>query len=204
MFDSISAVGASLASGVLSSAGPCSVPRALVVASVCRAQQGARALAPSLAFVGGSIVAYAFFVTGSALISGLLNVSMLLYGALAAWLAVAGLRLLFAGCANHSDGDKPPVGAGFFLGAGLSAIVSPCCAPALIGIAAYRQQTGNTAFTVALVASYAVGHTLPAVVAAHAAGRVPNLLRNASLAQAVTIVNGALTLALCGYYAILA
>ena len=92
-------------------------------------------------------------------------------------------------------------GALLLAGFATAVVPSPCCAPVVTLLAA-----GSPDRTIALVsiASFALGHAAPLLLAATGAARLRALAFEGQISQAVTTVGGALMVALGGYYALLA
>jgi cytochrome c biogenesis protein CcdA len=119
---------------------------------------------------------------------------------------VSGIHALWGEENNAHRCGRPPIrshGAAFFLGASFALVVSPCCTPLVLGILAYSSATGNAWYGSALLACFAVGHSVPLLAAAggtHGAGAI---LERCGARRAAGVLGAGLMLALAGYYAVL-
>lgn len=191
--------------GVISSCGPCVAPR-FVAISAC-ASEASRPRAAVLAFVTGLVCAYASFGFAASLFAGLHSLSSLVYGAVALALAAGGLVTITHathGGERETTKRRPQtLGGLFLLGGSFAFVVSPCCTPLLATILAYTSLVGDRTYGATMLAAFALGHSTPLIAYGVLGLKGGEALRRIALGQAVSTVNGALMLALAGYYALL-
>ncbi len=195
------------AAGAATCLGPCVAPRFIAAAGLAAnrsRRDGALAIA---SFVAGLVTSYASFGVLAHALERLGALSGWVYGIVAACLAYAGVRELWQDeklCAHAERVGSRGAGQAYFLGASFALVVSPCCAPMLLGIVTYSAAAGNSGYAGALLACFALGHALPVFCVAAGAGGVGAVLRRYALRQAAGVVSATLMLALAGYYAVLA
>ena len=199
------------AAGALTSIGPCAAPRYVALAALVNAsRRPARTVA---GFVAGLIGAYVVVGAAAGALGTLWSASRLVYAALAAILAIAGIATLLRGGGAshvhhdtnvHHAGAQASLGGTFLLGASSALIVSPCCTPIVAGIAGLTTASGHGGQGVALLAAFACGHALPIVFAGAIGTRVASGLRHVMASHAPATVAGTLMLALAAYYGVLA
>ena len=193
--------------GLASSAGPCVAPRFITVAGLCANRGRITGLLTAAAFAGGLACAFAVFGAGGALLMSAVKLSTGAYVLLAVALAAGGLVTLLKAdaCSVHrTRKDAGALGAGFLLGACSAFVVSPCCTPVLLAIAAYSAAANAPLSGAVLCAVYAAGHGLPLLAAALGARSISTLLERFAVRRAAATVSGAIMLALAGYYAVIA
>lgn len=194
--------------GVASSVGPCVAPRFIAVASLSTGKSGSQTRALASAFITGLTLAYAAFGATAALLMRATQLSTYTYAAVALALAAGGFITLYrerGDCAHrHARQQNASLGGALLLGASFALVISPCCAPLLLGILAYTSSEGSPAYASALLASFALGHALPLAGAAFGANGVASVLARAGVRHGAGVISGALMLALAGYYAVLA
>jgi cytochrome c-type biogenesis protein len=198
-----------LFAGILTSIGPCIAPRYIAVAALANATH--RPLPAIGAFVGGLIGAYVllgFAAGGLGMMVGLANT---INGILAVVLLIGGIVTL-----THARVDDPvcmharygrtfdrSMGGIFLLGATSALVVSPCCTPVIVAIFATSSAMGRPIAGALSLGIFALGHTLPLMVAGFANATFRNLAHLAT-SQAPGIIAGALMVALGVYYGALA
>ena len=194
------------AAGAVSSAGPCIAPRSIAVATLASGS-GRRALSFASAFTGGLACVYALFGTAVALINRAVAFSSVTYAAVAVALAAGAVVTLWRGhheCSNARSRSIGGASAAFLLGASFALVLSPCCAPLALGIAAYASASGDPIYGAELLACFGLGHALPIFGAAIGANKVMRLVGRISMQAAAEVVSATLMLALSAYYGILA
>jgi cytochrome c-type biogenesis protein len=159
------------------------------------------------AFTGGLACAFAVFGAAGAMLMSAVKLSTGVYVLLAAALATGGVATLLKAdaCSGHrSRNDTGALSAGFLMGASSAFVVSPCCTPVLLAIAAYSAASGSSLSGAMLCAVYAAGHGLPLIFAALGAGSIGALLERFTVQRAAATVSGGIMLALAGYYGVIA
>lgn len=203
------AVPLAFASGLVSSIGPCMAPRFLAIAGLAAGKPRAKALTLVFCFISGIVLVYAAFGAASSLFREATRFSTWTYGAVAVALAVAGVLALWrdedCGC-RRPAGYFASTGAGaaFLLGASFALVVSPCCAPLVVGILAYTSASGDALYSSLILACFALGHALPILAAAFGAHGAANVFQRYTVRASATVVSASLMLGLAGYYAVLA
>jgi cytochrome c biogenesis protein CcdA len=191
--------------GVLSSIGPCVAPRLLALAACVT--NARRPLRVTLAFVVGLVAAYAAFGAAASLLGQMRALQAWIYAVVAIAAIVGGAWQLVAARPHvHGEphvGTAPSLPGVALLGASFAFVVSPCCTPLVVAIAAYAANAADPWYGVALLATFALGHAVPLFVTALGGVRFGRFLGRVVHAQAVGIVSGALMLGLGAYYALL-
>lgn len=212
-------LGLVFATGVATSVGPCVAPRYIALGAIVSGYR--RPMIPTLVFVAGLVGALMALGFGAGLAGSVWRFSTLCYTLLAAALVVGGCVTLWDGAAHrgcsaagcpsesghepiaHGRAPRRSLGAIFMLGAAGAFVVSPCCTPVVAAIAATSTAIGKPAIGVALLASFALGHSAPLFFAGSIATCVRRAFRD-GVGQAGAIVAGVLMLALGAYYGVLA
>lgn len=199
-----------LVAGVASSFGPCVAPRLVAIAGLTAGLTGVKRWLRVGAFVAGLCAGY----VGLGVITGALSYAAeyatYLYAGLALGLTIWGLVQLLrpphgvACAATGISSARLSLGASFLAGSGFAIVASPCCGPIAVAIAGMTVASGSVAYGALLLASFALGHAVPLFGTAAGAARLRALLGTRRLEDATATVTGALTLALGGYYALLA
>jgi cytochrome c biogenesis protein CcdA len=191
--------------GIATSIGPCVAPRYIAVAALAAsARHPRRVLA---AFATGIIAAYVAIGSAAGLTGALRAWSPLVYAMLAAALITAGAFALIRGAAPfHAHHARLPVSVGgtLLLGAASAVVISPCCTPIVAGIAGLTMVSGRPVEGVALLACFAAGHVVPAILAAACGTRGRAIFTRAAGTAASNVVSGTLMLALGTFYGLLA
>lgn len=191
-----------LAGGAIASMGPCTAPRTIAVVSLAgNAPPKARFVIVG-SFIGGLAAAYASFGIFASILGVLSNLSHWVYAALGCALGITGTITLARSGRGHACSASRPqsLGSAFLLGSSFALVISPCCTPILMAILAYCAQTQNLAYSVLLLAAFALGHSLPLLVAGAAASRCARWVSRFALGQCVEVVAGGLLICLSGYY----
>lgn len=195
------------AAGVLTSAGPCVVPRYVTLAALAHA--AARPRLRVAAFVAGVVTAYVLLGSAVGALGSLWRSSGFVYGALATMLAVGGLLTLLRephACAHAPapSAGRESVGAAFLLGGGSAFVVAPCCTPVIAGVAGLTILSGRSCEGMLLLCAFALGHALPLLAAGTLGTRIAAVLGRATASEAPAVIAGTLMLALAAYYGVLA
>jgi cytochrome c-type biogenesis protein len=194
-----------LAAGALSSLGPCTAPRLLAVVSCTGSAR--RAPLRVWSFCGGLITGYATLGLSTSLIARLIDIATWTYAALACALLAGGIStLVHADSSTHEHAHDTKgktdanLGATFLLGASFAFVIAPCCTPLVATIAAYTAESGDPSYGAAMLALFALGHSLPIVLAGSSSTAFARILRAAASHQIAAIVSGTLMLALSAFY----
>lgn len=193
--------------GVCTSVGPCVAPRLIAAASLAAGADRRRSFLRLTAFATGLVAAYACLGMAAAFVGHLQYLSTTLYAVLATALGCAGVLSLSRNdrhCTSLHERPAAGVGASLLLGASFVFIASPCCTPLLAGIAAYASASGDAPYGAALMACFALGHTLPLLCTGTGVRKLAAVLAHVHLEHAARTAGAALMLALAGYYAVLA
>lgn len=195
------------AAGVVSSAGPCAAPRLLAVTGLSGGRKMRRSrIQPIATYACGMIAVYALFGVSASWFMRSVNLSVPLYGALAGVLTASGaLTLWRVGCTReHTASVERSLGATFLLGASSAFVFSPCCTPLMLAIVSFGASSGRPGFAAIALAVFGLGHAVPALLIGSLSAGIARTLRTIGHTEPVTIVTGALFLAMGGYYAVLA
>lgn len=196
-----------LLAGIVTSVGPCTAPRLIAAAGIATSEPSQRRI-QCFAFVAGLMSAYAALGAIGSALSFLSAYSREIDLLLAVSLAFAGFCSLLRSNARHEchpcRGARRSAGAVFLLGASFALVLSPCCTPVIAGVLAYSGATGNPAFAALCLASFALGHAVPILFVAVTGGRMTTYVRRPAIAEAMQTLSGGLTLALAGYYWVVA
>jgi cytochrome c biogenesis protein CcdA len=160
------------------------------------------------AFASGLICAHASLVFGASVLLRAEHGSRVIYGVLAAASLSLGLWTLVrshgGACCNHVEQRvRAPLGGTFLSGAALGFVVSPCCTPMIAAMAALSAASGGGAL-MATFAAFALGQVVPLAVIAAGYDRAARAVQRFGARGSVAVVNGALLVAVGGYYGLLA
>jgi cytochrome c biogenesis protein CcdA len=201
----IAAISAAFVTGLASSIGPCTATRFVAVSALTAGQSRRRALLLGAAFGAGIIGMYGLFGTCAALLPKAAAASPFTYAALSCAFAIGALVALCR--AEAHDGpcrSSASAGAAAVTGGALGLVISPCCAPVMLSVAAAGTLGASPAYAAGVLASFAVGHAVPLIAAALGVGALGDALRAASARQTASAVSVSLSFALAAYYAVLA
>jgi cytochrome c biogenesis protein CcdA len=193
------------AAGLATSVGPCVAPRYVAVAALVHASPHPSRVVG--AFLAGLTGTYVVLGLGAGALSRLWSSSTVIYVALAAALAVGGVATLLDDHRRHHDRVRAvPGNAGgtFLLGASSAFVVSPCCTPAIAGIAGLTTLAGHPLQGSLLLATFALGHGSPLLAAGALGTRISALFARLAASEAPAVIAGTLMLALAAYYGVLA
>jgi cytochrome c biogenesis protein CcdA len=196
--------------GFLSGLGPCAAPRLLALTGFTHRENAKNAALLTGAFILGTAAVYAAIGYASSIAARLLDISPYLYAAVAVALGIAGIKALMHD--NHTCGDAhersspPSIGSAFLFGGASASVASPCCTPLLFAMLASASQTDRPQTTVLLLASFAIGSTVPSVALAAFASRVMSQWKDGlhTHARSFGVVHAGLLLGIGAYYGILA
>lgn len=188
--------------GILTSCGPCLAPRALAIAAFAARRRLRWPIA--LAFAGGATAGYVLLGFGVQAFAPLVAGSRFAYLVLAIALALGGAGALLREGASHPDGcARASVPGVCAVGAASVLIVSPCCTPVVLAVAAAGTAGGALHAGAALLA-FAGGHLAPLLACAALGERGADAIGRVAGSDATATIAGALMLALAAYYGILA
>ncbi|MBV8722778.1 MAG: hypothetical protein JO277_11535 [Candidatus Eremiobacteraeota bacterium] len=190
-----------LVAGTLSGIGPCAAPRFLAVTSLSARESRWRTPA---ALTCGTVAGYATVGTIAASTLRALAVSPALYWTLGAACTCAAIASIVRRSGRSCcTPQSMRTSASFLVGFVSTLGAAGCCAPVAIALA----ETASGAapgFPCALFVCFALGQSLPLVVAAAGWSRLEALARDDVARGAAATVNGGVLLALGAYYALLA
>lgn len=195
------------AAGAVTSIGPCVAPRFIAVAGLTCNRKVKSALALAGAFVGGLCAAYALFGAVAALLQHVVRFSSTVYAFIALSLFVAALVQLWTDQpVDHVHEVTRPTttaGAAFLAGISFALVVSPCCTPLVAGIIAYTSMAGKPLYGSAVLACFAVGHSLPVFAVAMGARECGLFFDRLAVRSAAKVLSAGLMLTLAVYYSVL-
>lgn len=191
--------------GTLTSIGPCVAPRYVAVAAL--AGSARRPFVVVSLFALGVVGAYVALGAAAGALGTLIAWSAPLYASLATILIAAGIVMLLRATPHaHAErtATRVPVSAGgtLLLGAATTLVVSPCCTPLIAAIAGLTIVSGRPATGASLLATFALGHAVPLLLAA-AGARAP-FAQRLGASPVPGIVGATLLIALGGFYGALA
>lgn len=195
------------AAGIATSAGPCVAPRYVAVAALANGSpHPARVVG---AFLTGLIGAYVVLGLAAGAVGALWSNSTVVYVLLALALAAGGTLTLWRGEGrdnhqHHAGKLHASAGGTFLLGASSALVVSPCCTPAIAGIAGLTTLGGHPLEGGLLLATFGLGHGAPLLAAGVLGARISGLFARLASSDAPAVVAGSLMLALAAYYGVLA
>lgn len=196
------------AAGAVSSIGPCVAPRFVAVAGLASGSSRRKTFMLVSAFVTGLVLIYASYGALLPLFGEAVRFSVWTYWLVSIMLAAGGVVALsrdHARCCERAPGAaNASAGAAFLLGASFALVVSPCCAPLVVGILAYTSASGDALYAAMLLACFALGHALPIIAVAFGAHGTTSIFRRYAVRQASNVVSASLMLGLAAYYALLA
>ncbi|MCL6580936.1 MAG: cytochrome c biogenesis protein CcdA [Firmicutes bacterium] len=192
--------------GLLSGLSPCTIPTiVLVVAYVGGYARGRlRALWLSVGFVLGLCLTMAGLGYAVAATGGLLRDYSLVTGVAAGVCLVMGLNLLgvvdlrLPGAALPSAARRGWVGA-FLLGVPFAFVASPCTTPVTIAVLALAATKGVPVWGATFLFAYALGRSVPLLVAGTLAGSAATLTMNETWSERIRKASGVVLLGLGGY-----
>jgi cytochrome c-type biogenesis protein len=121
-------------------------------------------------------------------------------------LGVIGVRTIIVAkahtCSPHHPDTPASFGGAFLLGGSMALLVSPCCTPIVAALVGFGIASGQLWLGAVTLASFAIGHAVPMIVAGLGAGRTGDALGRFSVPLAT--VSGSLLIALGAYYGVLA
>lgn len=193
------------ACGVVTSIGPCSAPRYVAVTALTHASR--RPFGPAALYALGLIGGYVCLGATVGALTAVRLWSAWIYAALAAGLALSGLRMLLR--RHVHDESAPPTsgasrGGALLLGAASVLVVSPCCTPIVAAIAGVTMLGGRATDGVIFLSAFALGHAAPLALAALAGDRLRRVTQRIVASPAPAVIAGTLMVGLGVYFAVLA
>jgi cytochrome c biogenesis protein CcdA len=178
-------------------------PRFLAVVALCEPRGRARRWWGIALFASGSCVAYALAGATGGFAQARFGASPLVYGAFAVAAIAAGVAVIVRTPHAACDRATGRYGAGFLAGFAGALAGAPCCAPFAFALAGTASARGPQ-YAAIVLASFALGQTLPLFVAAAGWSKANALLERALTSAGSATVAGAILVALGAYYAVLA
>ncbi len=191
--------------GAVSSLGPCTAPRLLAIAGLSAGKDRRRTWQLGVAFIAGLVLVYASFAAMTNLLRTVADYSAWIYAVVAMSMGVAGCIALWRepDSCRHVKHVDAHAGSAFVLGSSFALVVSPCCTPIVVAIAAYAAAGGSVPYAAVVLACFGLGHALPLVAATFGADALSGLFERRALRHAADVLSGALMLSLAAYYAVL-
>lgn len=195
--------------GLLTNLTPCVAPMIPITVRVLSGR-GGHGLRNASLYAAGILVTYTIAGVAAGLSGGLFgsilaNAKFNLF--FAAVMALLGLTML--GYGNFSSlqnlgmkfgSGKPSILNVFLMGAGAGLVASPCTGPILAALLAYSAKSASFAESVALIATYSLGFSLPYVFLGGAAAKVSKIKVNYRVQIATKLVFASIMFALALYY----
>ena len=192
--------------GVVSSTGPCAVPRFIAVSAMASSSRPGCYFRIA-SFMGGLAVGYTGIAMSFTALRSISALTPQIYLMLAVLFGLYGVKVLISrprSSCNHDKSASQSIGASFFVGASFAMVASPCCTPILAYLASLASANLSLPAAFALVSSFVAGHVLLLSAAAVGVRVLPALERTAIVTDALPAVNAGLLLATAGYYGLLA
>lgn len=202
---STSAIPLAFVCGAAVSVGPCVAPRLLTAAALTAGKPFRESAQIVGSFMAGVATSYILLAVSGSFIWRVMTASSYAYlGAGSALAAIGSATLLRrdAGCVHRTSAAKS-LGATFLLGSSSAAMLSPCCFPLIVAIAAYAGNAGIL-LTSATAGAFALGHSAPLVFAAAGVRTALAWDLGGAIARAAQVTGASLMLALAGFYGLLA
>ncbi|MEO9170788.1 MAG: cytochrome c biogenesis protein CcdA [Candidatus Baltobacteraceae bacterium] len=207
-FGSSWAPAAAFAAGISTCFGPCVAPRFVAVVALSGGAAGSARLRRVAAFVVGLMSSSIAIALSVSLLVHLARNSAYIYVVLSLGLGAFGFRMLLAEpekvCKHRIIRGKPSIGAALLLGGAFGLVLSPCCTPVIVALAAVSAGAFSPLFTAIVLASFALGHALPLVAASFGADKISDIFSRPQVRGPLETICGALMVALALYYAVLA
>lgn len=198
-------VASAFGAGLATSIGPCVAPRYLALAAIVADASGRAKWLRVAAFVAGLVLCYGVLAVTASFIGTLVAFSPLIYLGLAACFLYVGLRALAVrqSCTHQRQQDRS-AGRALLTGGALGLVVSPCCTPIVATMAGVASVSGSplASFTVAL--AFALGHIAPLASVGLGLPWSARLAAGPELQSASSVIGAGISLALAGYYGLLA
>jgi cytochrome c-type biogenesis protein len=194
--------------GIGSSFGPCCAPRFVAITGLTAQTSGWRRWLRVGAFTSGLCTMYVAVGTIAGALGLVSRYSTYIYVALASTLLIAGVVTLVRParrCTVHDGAHNAVAPSGAFVtGLAFALVTSPCCGPIAAVLGGLSVAAGSMAFGALTLSAFALGHALPLVAFAVGSAPFTRLMQAHSLEIALSVVGGAMMIALGAYYAVLA
>ncbi len=195
--------------GLLTNLTPCVAPMIPITVRVLSGR-GGHGLRNASLYAAGILVTYTIAGVVAGLSGGLFG-SILANAKFNLFFAVmmATLGLTMLGYGNFSSlqnlgmkfgSGKPSILNVFLMGAGAGLVASPCTGPILAALLAYTAKSASFVQSVALIATYSLGFSLPYVFLGGAAAKVSKIKVNYRVQIATKLVFASIMFALALYY----
>jgi cytochrome c-type biogenesis protein len=196
-------VASAFGAGLATSVGPCVAPRYLALAAIVADPGGRAKWLRVAAFVTGLLLCYAVLAVTASLIGKLVAFSQLIYLGLAACFLCLGLRALASdkGCQHQRDRLG---GSALLTGGALGLVVSPCCTPVVATMAGVASLSGSPFASLTVTLAFAVGHIAPLASVGLGLRWGARIAVGPAVQSASGVIGGGLSLAIAGYYVLLA
>jgi cytochrome c biogenesis protein CcdA len=198
-------VASAFGAGLATSIGPCVAPRYLALAAIVADAGGRARWLRVAAFVTGLLLCYGVLALTASLIGTLVAFSQLIYLGLSGAFLCFGLRALAfdKGCLHQHDRNRSG-GTALLAGGALGLVVSPCCTPVVATIAGVTSLSGSPLASFSVAIAFAMGHIAPLASLGLGLRWVARIAEDPTLQNASSVIGGGLSLALAGYYGLLA
>jgi cytochrome c-type biogenesis protein len=199
------AVATAFTAGLATSIGPCVAPRYLALSAIAARTTGRVRWIRIGSFVVGLLTCYALLAAMASLIGQLAAFSRIVYIVLALGFFAFGLQALLVrrSCAHASRTQASSAGA-LLSGTALGLVLSPCCSPVIVMLAAVGASSGSLATSLSAALAFAAGHVAPLVTIGFGFSAVERFAPVRVLSGAGTTISSGLAIALAAYYGLLA
>jgi cytochrome c biogenesis protein CcdA len=143
--------------------------------------------------------------TTASLIRGVAAFSNVIYALLAVGFLSFGLHaLIVRDSCSHKANPRPSSSVTTLCGSAFGLVLSPCCTPVIAMVASAGIYSSSVATALAGALAFAAGHVAPLATIGFGLGAAERFAPLRALSAAATTISGGLSLALAGYYGLLA